>query len=229
MQNPKSLKRKRNADAGKPGGRKRKATNVIRTLISHVEPKYFDITSLANSVGAGGTIFPLSPVPQGAAQSDRVGDFIQPRKWMFNYTLYTVNSDIVTTVRMIFFRWVPTTALIFPVLANILESPVSGNVLSHYNFQTQDNYEVLWERQFQCSGITVAPTVNSNFGATGMVVPLRSNSEIEFTLGATTGANQLFLLVLSDSALTPFPILNFVSRLYFEDTIKAGAPSGMPK
>jgi len=223
-------KRKRTGRSGKPGNpKRRKTTGVIRTLVAHVEPKYFDLTSLANSVGAGGTLFPLSLVPQGDSQSTRVGDFIQPLRMLFNFTLYTVNSDIVTTIRLVFFRWVPSTALVFPLLANILESPVSGNVLSHYNFQTQDNYQILAERQYQASGITVAPTTHSNFGATGMEIPLGVNTELEYTIGATTASNHLYLLAISDSALTPFPLLNFVHRLYYEDVMKIGGPSGMPK
>lgn len=198
-------------------------------MANHVEPKYLDLTSIANSIGAGGTLFLLSAVTQGDTQSSRVGDFIQPLRLLFNYTLYTVNSDIVTTVRMIFFRWIPATSLVVPLIANVLENPSAANVLAHYNFQTQDNYRVLWDRQFQCSGIVAAPTVNSNFGATGMVVPLKRRSEIEFSLGTTLASNHIYLLVLSDSALTPFPILNFVSRLYFEDTIKLGAPAMMVK
>jgi len=184
------------------------------------EPKYIDLTSLANSVGAGATLFPLGLIPQGATQNERVGDFVKIRKMVFNFTLYTVNADIVTTVRLIFFRWRLSTALSFPLLANILETPVSGNILSHFNFQLQDNYTVLWEKQFQAAGIPAAPTVSSNFGATGLEIPLGSNPEIEFTLGATTGTNLLYLLAISDSALAPFPLLNFVNRIYYEDTIR---------
>jgi hypothetical protein len=148
---------------------------------------------------------------------------------MFNFSLYTVNSDIVTTVRLIFFRWIPSTALIAPVVASILEAPSAANVLSHFNFQLQDNFKILHERQFQASGITVAPTVASNFGSTGFRVTLRDNPEIEFTQTATTGTNHLYLLAISDSAVTPFPILNFSTRLYYEDTIKVDSPSGMVK
>jgi len=154
---------------------------------------------------------------------------VQPLKLSWNFTLYTVNSDIVTTVRIIFFRWVPSTAFLSPAVANILENPVAANTLAHFNFQTQDNYQVLWERQFACSGVTTAPTTASNFGGTGLVIPLKGRREIEFTLGATTATNHIWLLAISDSALTPFPLLSFVSRLYFEDTVHAGSPSKMPK
>jgi len=188
--------------------------------ISSAEVKYFDLLSLANSIGAGATLFPLSIVPQGSAQSTRVGDFIRTRRLVFNYSLYTVNSDIVTTVRLIFFRWHPSTALAFPVVANILESPVSSNVLSHYNFQLQEDYTVLWERQYNVAGTTTAPTVTSSIGATGQSVPLKGNNNIDFSLASTMGSNLIYLLAISDSSLTPFPLLNFSTRLYYEDTVK---------
>jgi len=184
-----------------------------------IEPKYLDTLSLANSIGSGATIFGLSIIPQGDTQSTRVGDFAQPLRLIFNYSLYTVNSDIVTTVRLIFFRWHVHSAFGAPNVVNLLEAPGSSNVLSHINFQYQNDFDILWDRQYQASGITTAPTVNSNFGATGLEIPLGAHHEIEFALGATTGTDNLYLLAISDSALTPFPILNFSTRLYFEDTV----------
>jgi hypothetical protein len=201
------------------GGNNNKKTTVPKILRSLVEPKYFDTLSTANSIGSGGTIFPLTGIPQGDSQSSRVGDFINPLSMIFNFTLYTVNSDIVTTIRLIWFKWKPSTATTTITVASILEAPASSNVLSHFNFQLQQQFTVLHERQFQASGITTAPTVSSNFGATGMPIPIGS-SDLEFSLGSVNGTNQFFLLAISDSALTPFPVLSFSNRLYYEDTIK---------
>jgi hypothetical protein len=188
-------------------------------LRSLVEPKYFDTLSVANSIGSGGTIFPLCGIPQGDSQSSRVGDFVSPLEMLFNFSLYTVNTDIITTVRLIWFKWRPSTATTTITVASILEAPSSSNVLSHFNFQLQQQYQVLHERQFACSGTTTNPTVNSNFGATGLPIPIGGQS-MEYSLGSVNGTNQFFLLAISDSALTPFPILNFSNRLYYEDTVK---------
>jgi hypothetical protein len=197
-----------------------KAKRTRRIILTKVEMKYFDTLSVANSIGSGATLFQLSTVPQGVAQTQRVGDFIKPLKLIFNFSLYTVNADIITTIRLIFFRWVPSTALVLPVLADILEAPASSNVLSHFNYQLQQNYSVLSDRQFQAAGIVTSPCNSSNFGGTGLEIPLGSNPELEFNLGATTSTNHLYLLAISDSALAPFPLLNFSSRLYYEDTIR---------
>lgn len=215
---------------GKPRDKRRqKDQNLGRALIRRVEPKYLDVLSIANNIGAGGTLFSLSLVPQGDQQLQRVGDFIQPLKLIMNFSMYVVNADIVTTTRMIFFRWLPSTALVVPVIASILESPAAANVLSHYNFQNQDNYQVLLEKQFQSAGVVAAPTTSSSIGRTGWSIPLGRKPEIEFALGATSASNHLYMLVLSDSSVTPFPILNFSTRLYFEDTVRSGKPKGMPK
>jgi len=209
---------------------KRKKQKLSVSLIDKVEVKYFDVLSLANSIGAGSTLFPLCQVPQGATQSERVGDFILPRKLLFNFTLYTVNSDIVTTLRMIFFRWVPSTGLSVPVVADILQSPAASNVLSHFNFNLQDNYEILLDWQIDQAGVPAAPTVTSNIGRTGMSIKLGSKREIEFALGSSSGmTNQIYLMMLSDSSVTPFPILNFSTRLYFEDTIRSRPLNRMVK
>jgi len=209
---------KRARAPGKPRNRQ-KRPKLGSELIKLIEPKYFDTLSLANSIGSGGTIFGLSVIPQGVTQSERIGDFAQPLRLILNYSLYVVNSDIVTTVRLIFFRWHIHSAFGAPNIVNLLEAPASSNVLSHLNFQYQNDFEILWDRQFQASGITTAPTVNSNFGGTGLNIPLGAHQEIEFALGATTATDHLYLLAISDSALTPFPILNFSTRLYYGDTV----------
>jgi hypothetical protein len=204
---------KRGQNTTKQRKSRQERRKVLRDL------KYLDTLSIANSVGAGGTLFQLSTIQQGVGQSQRLGDFAQPMKLLFNFSLYTVNSDIVTTIRLIFFRWVPSTTLIVPVVGDILEAAASSNVLSHLNFQLQKNYVVLWDKQFQASGIAAAPTVNSNFGGTGVVIPIgQGRSGIDFTLASSFGINHVYLLAISDSALTPFPILNFSSRLYYEDS-----------
>jgi len=207
--------------------KKAKGQQPAASIITHIEPKYFDTLSLANNIGAGGTLFNLSIVPQGDAQSTRIGDFIHARKLVFNYSLYTANADIVTTIRLIFFRW-QSTQFALPVIADILEAAASSNVLSHYNYQFQDNYKVLWEKQYQVAGTATNPTVTSSIGATGLAIPLKGNNDIEFSLGATVGSNQIYLLALSDSSLAPFPLLNFSARLYYEDTVK-GKVSAMIK
>jgi len=211
--------------------RKTRKGTIPRPLKFGVEPKFIDTLSLANSVGSGGTLFDLCLVPQGGAQSQRIGDFLQPLKCLFNFSLYTVNSDIVTTVRLIFIRWIVHTALSAPSVVGILQNAGGSNVLSHFDFATQDNYVILSDRQYQQAGIPAAPTVSSNIGATGMNIPIKHMfeknviTEIEFNAGATTGSNKIFLLAISDSALVPFPILNFSNRLYYEDTVRDGKRS----
>jgi len=190
-------------------------------IIKSVETKYFDVLSLGNAIGSGATTFLVDNIPQGVSQSHRIGDFVSIRKIILNYSIYTVNSDIVTTIRLVLFRWVPDNSLHTVVVGDILESPASANTLSHYNFQLQDNYEVLWEKQFQQSGIPTAPTDRSNVGATGLIIPVGKHPDQEFQLGSNSGSNQLYFLAISDSALTPFPILNFSFRFYFEDSIRA--------
>jgi len=192
-----------------------------KSMVRRAELKYFDVLSLANNIGAGATIFSIDAVPQGVGQSQRIGDFISTKKIILNYSLYCVNSDIVTTIRIILFRWRPSTALVNPLVGSILEAPSSANALSHFNYQIQDNYDVLWEHQFRASGIPTAPNTSSNFGQTGLSLPVGRYGDQEFSLANTVGTNQLFFLALSDSSLTPFPIWNFSVRTYYEDTIRS--------
>jgi len=193
----------------------------IRSIVAAIEKKYFDYLSLANSIGAGSTIFPIQQIPQGNGQSQRVGDFVSICKMIFNFTFYCVNSDIVTTTRLILFRWIPNTGSVTPTVALILEAPSSSNVLSHFNFENQMSYEILWDRTIRSAGIPASPTSTSNVGGTNIILPLGKNRDQQFDLGSTTGASgQMYLMAISDSSLTPFGLLNFSMRTYFEDTVR---------
>jgi len=214
---PRQTKRKKHHPKGNMVARNR--GGKIPKMLKGAEPKYFDFLSVANSIGAGSTFFGLVGIPQGVAQSQRVGDFIQPLRLLFNFSLYTANTDIITTVRLIFIRWRPSD-IVAPVIANILETPASANVLSHFNFQLQESYDVLWDRYFSASGLATAPTVASNFGGNHLNIPLKKNPEIDFGLGLQSSVNAIYLIAISDSSLAPFPQLNFNARLYYEDTIR---------
>jgi len=213
------MSKRKNKKKNKKGRAKNGATGIVARVQRDLEMKYIDFTSFNTNVGAGGAVYVLSDVPQGTGQSLRTGDFIQPMRWILNMAIYMANTDIVATVCIYLFRWIPSN-LTAPVVGSILEAPSGSYVFSHLNFQLQGSYEILWKRRYKCSGATAVPTDSSNEGEFWLDIPLRSNPEIEYGLGLTTGTNQLYMLTISDSSTTPFPILNFSSRLYYQDVMR---------
>jgi len=203
-------------------------TGIVHRSMSGIEPKYYDVLSLANNIGAGATLFLLSTIAQGTGQSQRTGDFVRVLRIIHNFNLYCFNSDICTTTRLIFFQWIPSTASFVPLVASILEAPASSNVYSHLNFQIQSNYRVLKDTSYRQAGTATAPTDTSVMGLTGESIPIGPNPEIEFGLGVTSGTCHYFVLAISDSVVAPFPQYSFSIRIYYEDVERA-SPHRMVK
>jgi len=197
----------------KPPGKLRIMKAVIKAVT-----KYLDITSLANSIGSGATLQNLGLIPQGDQQNQRVGDFARLRKIFYNYSMYIANADIVTTVETKFYKWIVNTVLATPLIANLLQNPAAANSLAHENFEFQQNYRLLWQRRFRAVGTATNPTTAANFGRNNQRIKIGGDPVQKFNPTSTGGSNQLYIMNISDSALTPFPILNYVVRVYFEDT-----------
>jgi len=181
--------------------------------------KYFDFTSLAISIGAGANLTDVALIPQGVGQSQRIADTIMLSKIFMNYSLYIANADIVTTVELKYYKWVPSTGLGTPSIAELLQNPAAANALAHENFENQQMFARLWQKRFRAVGTATNPTTASNFGRNNQRIPIGKDPIQKFVLGGTAGSNQLYLMSISDSALTPFPILNLVNRIYFKDTV----------
>jgi len=152
--------------------------------------------------------FFVDDIPHGVSQFHYIGDFVSICKINLNYIIYIVNPDILTTLILAIFRWVPDNLLQIVVVGDILESRASAHTLSHYNFRLQENYEVLWEKHFQQS-IPTAPTDCSNVGTTGLIIPVGKHPDL-VQLGSKSGSNQLYFLAISDSILKPYPDLLLV-------------------
>jgi len=197
----------------KPPGRMR----IMKSPIKAVS-KYLDITSLANSIGSGATLQNLGLIPQGDQQNQRIADFARLRKLYYNYSMYIANADIVTTVETKFYKWIVNTALATPLIANLLQNPAAANSLSHENFEYQQNYRLLWQHRYRAVGTATNPTTAANFGRNNQRIKIGGDPVQKFNPTVTGGSNQLYIMNISDSALTPFPILNYVFRVYFEDT-----------
>lgn len=188
---------------------------MIRTVTSYA-PKHFDVNISAQNQSSGGNIGSLSLIPQGAAQSDRIADSIIAHSFHMRWTISTQNADVFNNIRVIVFVWKPSTALFTPVLATILPDTAAVGYQSNLSYPNRDQYHVLFDRTFAMSGTATNPTPTGNYHFEGHH-PDFKNMRMEFTPGATTGTNQIFLLSISDSAVVPFPVATYVTRIVYRD------------
>jgi len=198
---------------------KKEKRQVKGSQVTHVIPKYIDFSTFDQSVTGGGTFYLLSVIPQGSGTSQRVANTIRMRRLYLNLSIYLTNTDIVTTSRVILFRWIENTASATPTVGAILENPSSTQVFSHFDFENQQNYEVIWDKVFHQSGGATTPSSTSNMGFFNLSIPLKKNPCVNYNAGATTGTNTLYMLTISDSSLTPFPLISFNLRVYYDDIV----------
>jgi len=213
----------RRGRGGKRGGRLNAATRrmisreVNRIAMREKEQKFDDGQIAPFSVILTGTMGSLTSIAQGTTINQRVGDQIRLRGAYLNLTVTAANADITNQVRLLFFQWHPNLATGSPVIANILQTPTTNGVLSHPNVQFQDQFTILFDRLFNLSGVTTAPTANSQHVIREQFI-LPRRPVVNFMAGSSTNAsNTIWYLALSDSSIAPNPSLTFDLRMMFVD------------
>jgi len=207
---------------------KRQIRDMLR---SENETKAFDTTTNSFTVSTAGSVAKLTTVTQGATQVTRVGDRLRKRQLDFKYQLQVgavgliAAADQYNTVRVIVFQWLMDDGLAAPVVANILTTTPTNKSLAMYNFDTDHDYKILYDRTHVLYNTPVwnGAAVQWAHGDGGSfvnekVVSLQLKGEIEFDAGSAFGTGHLYALFISDSAFAPNPSCEFVSRLLFEDS-----------
>jgi len=189
---------------------------VKASLASQEETKLFDVNVSAATVGSGGTITALSNMAQGVGVRQRTGDDVLHKSISLTYQLVQLNADIYSDTRIIVFEWMPNTGLLVPVLADILDNTAAIGLYSHYTWDLRDQYKILYDKIHSLSGLTTAPTANSNVNVLNHKIRL-PKVKAEYATAATTGSKQIYSLWISDSAIAPFPVISWTSRYNYTD------------
>lgn len=167
------------------------------------------------NVSTVGTIVALCPIAQGVTVNQRTGDTVDWRSLHINYDVVTQNADIVNNTRVILFQWHVNTILAAPVMTDILQTV---SVYSMYDWQFSNQYTILYDRVHLQSGIATAPASSGNQGYFGQI-PFRKGCKLQgqFNPALNSGSHQFYLLVISDSLIAPFPLLNVTTRVVFSE------------
>jgi hypothetical protein len=168
------------------------------------------------NIGAGATLQSLCGMLQGNIQGDRVGDMAFLRRVQITYQIVQANSDLYTDTRIIFFQWFPNTTLAIPVLANILPNTSTVGLYSTTNWQYRDQYRILYDVIHSQSGSTTSLTSTSNINVHNRLINGYKRNLV-YTPGTAFGENQIYLLMISDSAATPFPVISYAFRVEYTD------------
>jgi len=180
--------------------------------------KYIDYSQLGTNITAPATavrIGPFNIMTQGVAQSQRIGDRVRNYSWEVRVNINAANSDVFSAARVLIVRWLEDTAVSTPGITDILQSTTALE-LSSYDFENYGRrFTILRDWIFPFTGTGTNPTLGSNLYH--MEDISLNGTQIQFNPGATTGVGHYYMFLFSNSAVSPFPVLNLNSRLYYFD------------
>lgn len=183
-----------------------------------LELKYLDTTQAYTQIDRGGVLATLCNVGQGNTQSTRIADQLTQKYLIFNLDAYynptVINTDVGHKLRVILFRWVPDNGVNTPVLGSVLAQTGSVIVTSaqiNWTAKIAGDIQVLFDRSFalnHASDVVVRERLNLH------------NVKQGFAAGASTGSNQIYVLLVGDDATgahVPDVQAQYVSRFVYAD------------
>lgn len=224
---PNSKSRRRRADKGGKQSAITKVVHreVIREMRSFVERKFID-TYLPNTITSTVQLFSSTVIPQGVAQSQRVGERIVIVEYeveiIVNYGFASslFAQDIFDNLRISHIRWKPSTILAVPSGNIVYENTPSFGVMSPFNVEGKPNFTVLEDFNpwvtgyYDSTAVGAVPTSKSLWK---IRFRKKCNHPIIFSTASNTGAGHLYFLFFSDSTLAPHPSIQFMVRIWYTD------------
>jgi len=176
------------------------------------QAKFDDLTS-TSAVTSTGTILPgICNIAQGIGVTQRTGDTVYWEQLFLNYTINAQNSDVFSNCRVIVFQWHPSSAIAVPLVTDILQT---ASIYSQYDWQFSNQYAIIFDRVHFLSGTSTAPTVGGNQGFFGEIPLSDTVRKGEYAPAVTTGSQQYYILVISDSVIAPFPNYTGTTRIVY--------------
>jgi len=176
---------------------------MISSTLLKAERKFFDFVSNSqqNIDDTGITPVSISSVPQGAADTNRIGDGLSPVSLEYSLTMKYNNVSTITNlatslnvVRLIIFRWKPFFADVAPTVLKVMHYNLTAYAamgpLAH---DGRDQFDVIVDRRFVLDGLTHAYKIVNG--------KLKLSGNIQYKAASTTNqANGFYYLLISDAA-----------------------------
>jgi len=170
-------------------------------------------------VSTSGTIVDLTQILQGNNVNTRTGDCVYIEKLFINYSVNSLSSDLFTNLRVIVFQWKPNTAISAnPLPASTLQNVATYGIYNFYDWQFSNQFKILYDRVHSLVGNATSGASSGNQNWFGEI-PLKGRAvkRIEFAFGSVNGSCKIYACFISDSAIAPFPQINFNSRLIYSE------------
>jgi hypothetical protein len=190
---------------------KSQVRSMIRSVVQSrdlLEWKYYAAAANTQNITFSGSLYPLSDVSQGIVDTSRSGDAISLVSLEVNWGIYAGTQ--ANAVRIIILQWIPA-VLGGPGLSQVILS--TGSALVPFSPYAVDPYQQLTILYDQVISVSANEPLRVGRFRT-KTFPRKS---IQFTSGTLTGTNKLFMYVMSDDGVTPYPTFSYGSKIYFTD------------
>lgn len=192
---------------------------VRKELRKKTDWKYSDLNSNSTNVTTTGAVISLfSNLIRGDLGINNFdGNIIKPQAITFKYFIHT--NTVRNAVRVMLFQWFDSAN---PVLAGILQNAGAITAtLSPILITNKPYIKVLYDRTHQLAPTAGGDTTVTGEGVTDPVtvyIPGKRLKEVRYNSSTNTvQTGNLFLLIVSDDAVSPSPQINYYSRVTFSD------------
>lgn len=207
---------------GRKKTQKKQAKSNFKRKVLAVTKQYSDKRYTYSTIGSTGVSNSgayltgaqlLDTVPGDSTFAERQGDVITPTRIIMRYQLDV--GDTSNFFRVILFQWRPDSNSFPPtaILNNVIDTSSLGTNYapsSRYIFD-QKNFHILYDSHVHslvdtASNMCLARTVNI-YG--------KKLRPIRYTNGADLGHNNIYCIVLSDSAVAPHPAISMTLEMHY--------------
>lgn len=199
---------------------------VIRELKAKEEVKVYDIFT-QSTITATPTFINITAIPQGIAQSQRIGDkvnlimFDLELEVNYPFTSAIFTQDMYDNIRKDTIQW-RNQSNVTPITSALLYENIGAEGLySAFNWEQRMNYRVFskW-RDFITGFYDSAATASTPTSKSVLIyrrtgIPL--GTKLVFTPTTTGAWGHIYIVLQSDSAAVPHPLFTLVTRVYYSD------------
>lgn len=184
--------------------------HIVRQALRSDEEMKYALISASYSVTSTSGIYNLANTSQGDTGGEHIGDECRLRDIQLRW--HVTCADNLNTVRMIVFVWKPQMAFAGPAAINILKTVTPPfQLTSPYQEDGEDQYRILYDKVV-CLGLSAGSPLHV-YGKWKR----KLNIKQDYQTSSSNCSNNIYILLVSDSAAVVDPTIDFVTRIGFTD------------
>jgi hypothetical protein len=169
--------------------------------------KFYDYFSGVLSVSTTAQFIDLVAPALGTGISQRVGAEILVRNVRICGSW--VVGDPTQLARLVVFKWFPSNSSDVPSVSELTNATAADIVIGGWLQYEPSRFQILHDSRFKMD--TLAHPIKD------FCFTVRMKSKLDFDTGATTGRNHIYMMYVTDSAVTPTPSIRYTVQAVFND------------